>query len=948
VNAFSKPLPRVLSASFVILWAALAGMPGLAQALADEPSLPMYADFATVDSATGLFRNAEGLFAAPSVTYVQPTPGKPGCNSGPIQVLLLELTKLRPDFRHMRENGIRCIYMRIGAGFFLNPDGSWRKTSDPLVGVGQWETTKEAVLAVSTRAAAQGIGPFTYNYEIFDYLLDTAAAEGIYVVPMIMDGWSLPRKYDMVANGTAILYEDVWRRVIADWSVILGRLKDRKVILGYLIEGETHHLPCWNEKKWFFFEPGGAKVKVAKSPLEEKDPRLTRQFRSFLKKRHGTLEALKRRWRHGYDRREPTWKNDVPFYPFVPGVFDSLKSFDEIELPTVERPRGPAQLGAGKNFPWWLNVPFDPVWTEFGYFKETLYTDRLNELFAGLRHADPNHMFMVSAASDAQPVWHPFFVAWDRGAINCEVLLHGGGYTNPFTRTPPDFPPHGTVMELYQSVAPYRPFAAAGTGSVRACGMGEGGLGLESSDPKAKTTIIPEQMQDRWINAIFMDNFGNGSALANLWDWGTQTGATAGNLALHDHQSLASIAKIGAALEHDTFTRARNARVLILANGPTLHSIMKSISYNNIAALSSALAVCHVPFDIVTTDEISLGPTRGKVDLDRYDAVFMPQQFQIAQHQLSSAGLLPTGPNTNPWVMLDEWLAAKPNRLLCVGLMSLNDEYFNPLRELPAAVRNVIGDVTPGPVEMVDGPQTWQLADGRTLEVTLNYTPTQSITVRKGATLDPFITSEDRVLGVRRRTENGSQVYYMGYPLGLSWMYFLIDDLRGGMLNEKFNIEKLGAFYGRLIAETDIAPEYEAPPSILAGISDNARAVFLRQRFTDGPRTGRLLGSRRLGGHIYAGATTTHERKDGALVGSIECDLGENYAEVLLSVGRIELADDGTVSVRVDPAAGSQPERLYTVRVEGNVPAKLQLTGQQAPRAYTPPGLLEFEATLSP
>jgi len=943
---------RVLFGVGLLASAIPAGAGSTAQAADDDRFAGMYGDFVSVDRATGLFRNAQGLFAVPCVTYVQPERAKPGANSGTIQVLTFDLTKLRPDFRHMRENGVRGIYMRIGAGFFLNRDGSWRKVDDPMEGVWSWQKLDEEVPALRAKAAEAGIGPFTFNYEIFDYLLDCARAEGVYVIPMIMDGWSLPRKYDFVENGTAILYEDVWQRVIADWSRILGRLKDRRVILGYLVEGENHRLPCWNDNAWFFFEPEGPKVRVAFSPLEEKDPRLARQFRHFLKKRHGTIDALKARWRHGYDRDNPTYKNDIPIYPFKPGVFEGLASFEDIGLPTVERPRGPADLGPGKNFPWWLNVPLDPVWVEFAYFKEDLYIRRMNELFAGLRRVDPNHIFIVSAALDNVPVWHPFFVSWDIDRMECEVLLHGGGYANPYKRTPPDFAPHETVLELYQSVCPYRPFAVAGAGVMGGYGMGEGGLGLESTDPKAKTTHIPEQVQDRWIAGVLMDNFGSASAFASIWDWGTLTGATVDNMELHDHEALASIAAIARALAVDTFTRTRRARVLVLANGPSLHSIIKAVAYHNIIALSSVLAATHVPFDIVTTDEISFGAVHGKVDISRYDVIFMPQQFQIPLEQLSGGGLLRGSiDRTNPWVMLDKWLSARPNRVLCVGAMALNDAYFNPLSELPPSVRNVVGDVTPGVLEMVDGPQTWQVAGGDDLDVVLHYTRVQEIqmdeTASTAAQVKPYITSEDRVLGVKRRLANDSKVYYFGFPLGLSWMHMMIEELRGGMLNEKFDIEKLAGFYGRLIDEAGVKPEYEAPPSVVAYISDDARAVFLRQRFTGGPRTGKLISSPRLAGHIYAGATTTQEQENGKSVGAVSCDLGENYSEVLISVGTAELAGDGTLSVAIAPAACG--EERYEVELHGTVAATLSFGGiPQAQFHYVPRGKRILTVSVSP
>jgi len=894
----------------------------LSSSSADEDRFAsMYRDFVSVDRGTGRFKNAEGLLALVSATYVQPTPGRPGANAGPIETMGFDLTKFRADFRHMREQGIRCIYMRIGAGLFLNPDGSWRKLDDRQGQGPDWILGRLKGLDERMKKAAEaGIGPFTYNYELFDYLLDSARAEGIYVAPMIMDIWSIPRKHSVFDTKAAIVYDDMWQRTIQDWSKILARFAERKVIVGYLIEGECHVLPTWSA--------GGGRQPA---PVEDKDPRVARQFQNFLKRRHGTIEALKTCWGHGYDRANPAYRADTPFYEFKPGVFDEINSFGRVGLPVVERSRTPE--GSAGGLTWWLNVPLDPVWLDFSYFKEHIYIKRLNELRRAIRAVDPNHVFILSAAWDGAAIWHPFFVAWDHGRIDCEVQLQGQGYlASTYLRLPEQgeplvFGPHETVMEVYQTTSPYRPFATAGVGTMAAYGMGEGGLVLDSRDPESKTVRISERMQDRWTTAILMDNFGNGSALANLWDWGTLVGAAPDKPELHEHEVLTSIRRISHALRTDTFTRTRDARVLVLANGPTLNSIMKEVSYNNVIALSSTLAMTHVPFDILTTDTISFGPADGKVNISRYDVIFMPQQFQITQRQLCGDGpLAANSDETNPWVMLDRWLAAKPNRLLCVGLVALNDEYFNPLDELPRAVTNVLGDVKPGTLVLEDGRRTWQVADGGSLDVVLDNTRIQTIMASDGegpTDPKPYVTDGDRTLGVGRRLPNGSAVYYFGFPLGLSWMPLVVDELRGGRLNEKFDIAKLAAFYGRLIGKANVSPDYEAPPSVVAYISDNARAVFLRQRFQVGPRSGRLLSSPLLAGHVYAECTTTHRREGNKLTGSITVDLGGNLAAVLTSIGSIELADDGEAIVLVASGREAERGRRYEVEAESDVQARL-------------------------
>ena len=88
------------------------------------------------------------------------------------------------------------------------------------------------------------------------------------------------------------------------------------------------------------------------------------QFRNFLKRRHGTVDDLKRCWGLGYDRSDPTYRGDIPFYEYKPGVFDHIGSFDDVPLPPVERKRNVGKPGSPGGLAYWLNVPLDPMfWT---------------------------------------------------------------------------------------------------------------------------------------------------------------------------------------------------------------------------------------------------------------------------------------------------------------------------------------------------------------------------------------------------------------------------------------------------------------------------------------------------------------------------------------------------------------------------------------------------------
>jgi hypothetical protein len=938
-----KPLVGMLTLAVILL------APGAGEAASE---LRLFDTFTTVDPSSGLFEQHGQLFPLVSATYVQPQEGKVGANAGPIELLGFDLMRLCDDFRQMRETGVGAIYMRVGAGFFLNPDGSWRRPEDPYSGVIDAQTVQKETLARLAQATKTGSCPFTFNYEIFDFLLTCAEAEGLYVVPMIMDNWSKPRKYDLEEKLTSILYPDVWQKTIDDWVKILGRLSGREVILGYLIEGETLALPPWNKKQWRYLAPGGPILAESRSPLEAEDPELARQFRDFLRARYGNSGSFKVHLRHGYNREQAAYdpETGVPEYPFEAGVFEHIERLDDVPLPTVERAKGDVSLGPGAHFPWWLNVPFDPLWVEFGYFKEWLYTERLNGLVDRLREVCPNALFFHSAAWDYVPVWHPFFVAWNHGELDCEVSLHGGGYPQSLVlRTTPKIEPHETVVELYQSVGCYRPFTYDASLPF-AYGMGEGGIAYESSEPGTKDLDISETVEDAWNTALLMDNFGGGSAFGNLWDWGMFVGATRANPQLHLHAFASTVKKMAALFERDTFLRGRNAKVLILANGPALHSIMKELSANNIIALSSALAAAHCDFDIATTDEVSIGPQPGKVDLERYQAVFMPQLFQIPQQSISGAAAIHDAARKNVWLILGEWLDAAPNRLLCLGTTGLRDPWFNPLDRLPADVRALTGDIQPGPLTKQTGKYTWTTVDGARVPIVLTGVYTQAVAIQPGAeaSVAPFLKDGDALRGTLHQRPNGSRTYFFGFPLGLSWMYLHDPALGGGRLNQDFDLTALASFYAQLLREAGVASDYEGDPDVVAYISDHSRVVMVRRRMLDEhmarPAT---IASPLLASRVYGGAESKVMRRGEKNSAEVTIPLEENRAAMVSSIGGVELLSDGVVHVATKQAGAADGEH-WRVSVDGDVPARFSF-GERPSHVveYKADAALAFDVLLS-
>lgn len=857
-----------------------------------------FKDFVSVDREKGWFRTSERCFPICSVTYVQPEASRPGYNSGQILLYNFDFTKFRNDFAHMHALGINSIYMRVNSGFFLDAADDWRTIkSDP-----------DFAARVSAWEKREPVGPFTYFYEIFDYLLSCAEKEGLYVIPVLMDRWSLPRRYELAEQDMAMLDDGPWRKVTEEWSKIAGKFRDRKAILGYLLEGEFIMLYSWNENYPFYMDGQGGKKKLVISPLETKDKNLTRQFQRFLERHYGTMENLKSHWRWGYDRSSPRYDQEtgVPDYVFNPGVYDAIDAFSGIGLPTLEQSRYDDGVGIGKNFPYWTNVPLDPVWVDFAYFREWLHTEKFNQLFHAIRAADTNHLIIYSAGDDSAPVWHPFYTLWNKGQIGADVILHGGGYSETFGQKTLEVRKHENGKELYQSVGLFRAFTTHSQGRGRVFGMGEGGFAYESDSPYVMTQDVPETLADRWITQLLMDNYGSGSGLVNLWDWGTLTGATVANMNLHEHRVTKTLPRIMRALEKDMFTRNRHPRILILMNGSTLHSLLKPACHHNTIALANILTGLHYRFDIVSTDEMTLGHSETKVDISGYDAIFMPELFSLPKGQYHGETAGSKGENV--WTILRDWITLRPHRVLCLGVLGMRGSHFAPLEELPEEFLALTGPITPG-----------------RLRINLGGVPVHDIILPQDTAgqSEPYFIYDRQVLAVKRALNNDAAVYQFGFPLGLSWMPMFDKSLSGTGINEN---QMLRALYGDILKKADIQPDYDAPASMVAYISDHAKTILVSQRSADGPRSGWLLSSPLIAGHVYGQVKTIVTRKEGKLTGRIVGELGDNDAAILTAIGTVEMIADGTVEIQAHESVAAEGPPQYTLEVTGEDCAKIVLT----------------------
>jgi hypothetical protein len=659
---------------------------------------------------------------------------------------------------------------------------------------------------------------------------------------------------------------------------------------------------------------------LVKAPLEGNDRDMAQSFQSFLKCRYGTVETLKKNWLFGYDRTNPVYdsKTGVPAYSFKKGFFNTISDFSQIELPKVERSRNDKGEGRGENFPYWTNVPFDPVWQDFAYFKEWLYTEKMNQLIKAIRTADKNHLFIYSAAQDDVPTWHPLYTLWNKGQLDADVILHGGGYVEAVTKNVKELiiEKHETVKELYQSVGLFRAFTASSQGRAKVFGMGEGGFAFESSSSHTKTQNIGELLEDQWITQLLIDNYGSGGGFTNLWDWGTMTGSTVANKKFHDHPVTKTMQTIAQALKTDTFTEQRNPKILLLANGASLHSLIKSACFNNIIALSNIMASLHYNFDIVSTDEIADGRSTSKVNINNYDAVFMPQLFQLPDRQFDNDK--PLAESKDIWLILQKWINAKPHRSLCIGLLGMRNAYCAPISDLPENMLKLVGPIGVLPPQKQKFNGVFTLPDGKEIPLVSEGIPTHEVTIKnKTKSIATFLKEKEKIIGTRHQLDNGSSVYYFGFPLGMSWAHMKEEEYSGIGIDEK-NTSSLAKLYKAVLEDTGISPHYCADETMTAYISDNAKIVLARQRYAENSTSEKTITSPLLAEHIYSDATTTISKQGRNTSASISFKLEDNLAKVITSVGTIQLLRDGEIKVRTVPFVNKNGVTKYKLEVIGD------------------------------
>ena len=346
--------------------------------------------------------------------------------------------------------------------------------------------------------------------------------------------------------------------------------------------------------------------------------------------------------------------------------------------------------------------------------------------------------------------------------------------------------------------------------------------------------------------------FGGGCGYARVYDAGMIRLPKVSGGPPYDHRIWRWVQGLTEALRRtgDTFA-IKNAQVAILPQKATYFSSVRAMDSHNVYNFANVLYQMHAPFDVITEDTICSKPTRFKIPLDRYRAIFVPHQRQFL--------------TAERWTTLRQWLAAESGRMLCVGLHEGFDTHLNRA-EPPEDMIAVTGVADYARVQRIPTrmsisllPGFWGAAATRTVTVKLptpvrgakeETCPVGTFAERRG--LAAAATTDGTPVIVRHMLGSASRVYSCGFPLGFRYLW---------RENEPDDPAALQAVFWPMLTESGVVPETRTPWSIRAHVSRRAKLLLIKERCGQLPTW--LLRSRRLGNAVYAHVTTVKEA-DGA------------------------------------------------------------------------------------
>jgi hypothetical protein len=739
----------------------------------------LYRSFVTLNPGTGLLQTEGRVIRPFFALYSQPGPDEPIRD-----IPNLDFDLLRKDFARMKEAGVN-VEARVNWSDLLNADGSWKQ--------------------VLKQPKGRNIPTFKYVCEIYDYFLDCAQANGLYVnlEPSFSTGLNL----EVIPSGYAEelpLYDLLWKSAQDAYARIFSRFSHRTVIVSTVV---------------------GRDLKLGDSLNE---PVSSALFKRYLENKYGSIGDLRQAWKYGYNYADHSkWERRTidgrlvlrPEYPFVKGAFDSLGSFDDVQLPmvdfyrSIDPPLAPLyDLPTNQE-----NLTLDPAWIDFTQMREDLLTSQLNQLCDALRSADGNHLLAYVESQDLNPIWRSTRPA-DKGDMHYDLLCVDGGASS------------GETDRFIRVMNFGRPYAEMN---------GNGLKGIACSNMSA-STMLPSE---------FADLLGGGAAFAGICDWGKISGG--GDVSLNELAGFLS------SVQDSPLKLRKDARVLILRNTAGMHSLDAGYDIGNVMGLAEILYRLHIPFDILPDSDVVpgiFGP--GAVNMEKYGFIFVPEQNQMLVSET--------------WQMLSDWISDPRylgKRGLCIGLCQDQDEHFSPVE--PSAVHpafeKLIGVKDYASRIKANGDVKLQYArfigsESRGKEIPLQFPENGELGVfAPGANgPDSILQLGDRGPSVAiRNMVNGNPVYACGFYLGLCY------DRADGASRSADPADNLGTLYAAMLKSAGVDPIVGAPKNISVYFTEDSSVILIHE--SSGIRTDCNVTLPHSSGSNFFGAETV-QRADGSLL----------------------------------------------------------------------------------
>ncbi|MBN2449718.1 MAG: hypothetical protein JXR77_04975 [Lentisphaeria bacterium] len=683
----------------------------------------------------------------------------------------------------------------------------WHRLLD---GNGDWNACEQ-------QPRGTNLPQFARAVEVLDHFLDRCQSHGRFV--MIECDFHWAASWDAVPapyHTRYYLHPEAAEANALAHRRILSRYRDRPVVAGFMM---------------------GEEDIIMAHDLDNSDMR--RAFRDSLRRRHGTLQALAAAWEQGCDRDSPeawtpgrrrpnSWGGDAeglsPEAVLLPtprtetGFWDTLGDWESIPLPAwphCRRPEAPhPELPSQRLFPGELEAGRDdPLWIDYHALREDeLYLDFVSRWYHTVREGVPRQWLFHSNAQDYTAHWH-FLHCFRRAALPHPVIgvgSHDSGLNLA------EIPPWDRLRKYIRVIASYRPYVVAPGSAAVAVASGEGEGGRRGDR---------EATRDYYLGQSF-EMVGNGAAFEMSYIWSHLAGGEEhpeGKATLTE--ALEAMGRFYRDSRGVTFSLDRRVPILVVRNNNLQRSNRSGRDFGNALGLAAAVAQLNIPFDIAMDQDLSYGPRERRVDLARYDVVFLP--------------CIECDYPENAWQTLDAWLsddAFRGRRTLVLGYVGCRSPYLAPRDGFHPVLRRWLG--TDGYADSVSlrGASVlhWMPIHGAQ--------PEQKVRIHFGDRADisptgilrtgkPLLTTPDGRAVAVSTLYRGNRVCAFGFPLGLAFdhLWGLPAGRGNGTPAPQEPYDVMARIFDDILEGAEIERPIRAPHHVRVACSDDRSLILVRE-----------------------------------------------------------------------------------------------------------------------